>query len=1295
MVFSENFFGSGSAPLNPIGPNGGGGDAGKYIGQSLRFRGNQRLTRSGMSRPAGDYTFSVWVKCAWTKTSDNNSIFGNNTSVTGFKIGNPNGSTGNQVSCRDGSTLRVFNPAARLRDPSAWYHFVFQTVGSNTTAFVNGVQHGGPVNTFGATGDAVLGSGNAASMDEAFHGYMADVYCIDGQILDPTVFGRYNENDVWVPTEINFAMGQSRYSDFVTTANGGGWYQDRTPERMFNPSTDPADGETFVNNAGDAIVFTPEEPIAFTTSLEVFTSSAENTCTIYLNDPSESGAGVGAGLNRWVTVATGAGQIEELRIRSGSSKANCAGIKVDGVQLLNPFLWSSGVWANPTTTFTLDTSQLNKTFLSGYPATNMFNGDPALPCIAAGASENWITWIGNLTNVTTLQVRSDSLNEIFVNGTLATITPAAGAGDVTYTITNPPSTVTDISCHAGFSGNARMYSITVNGQELVDGSNPSYGENGFHLDFSDPNDIGADRSGNGNHFTATGFNTQVPGIFSTNQWGSAPGNYETKESGNRYQPILAINAFNGDIASQSQVAPPQSWWYWVQSLTGVNTLRFNYGGGATPSEVRVNGDVAAFTVGNSGPAAGGGANNWCDVTVPADGIVNELAWTDVGGTSNTNTYCVELNGNILEDNTGTDYDLMFDSPTQNWATGNPLYPANQNTSTFADANLGMGTAGNMAYSTQAIYEPCYIEFISAYTGSIQPGNQTGDGLGFQSAASTSAGGNPAGGSGDYVIARGSGDIVRSAAIIGSVSESWSNGDVMAMTIDEDNIVWYKNNVEIGTFASPYTLSDGVQAIFLRQSPSDNPTINFGQQPFLYTPPEGYEALQTQNLPAATIRNGRDHFQALTGPGQGADGSVVPGQLGGNWSDALTISGYGDEATYPKSNAFSASGPSALFFTNAGGSWTFAPDPPIPVGSKVEIFQNNSLGTTTWNGQSIQPNQTTITFNSTGEISVANPITSTTAGTAESCFCSAIWVDDQLLVDYGILPLAQQTFPNGLWWIKDRVNTNDHQLVDSVRGGNLAFTTPAKGPESAYVAPSGNSVAWCWGTDDTGTNADAGFQILTWTGTGAARTISHDLDQSRPLDMILVKMSSADPGHTYVNNANIVFWNNGMPDNGFAYFNLANQFGTTNSFFNGNPNASLGNLTVGGDPDTNGDPVSYGAPANYVGYVWQSVPGYSAFGSVGSGQDSFVYTGFRPAFLLTKQTGATGDWLLWDTTRDINNPSITVCIPNGTQGEENGGTQQVDLLSNGIKFRGTAGSMSGNLIYCAFAENPFSSPVTAR
>ena len=867
-----------------------------------------------------------------------------------------------------------------------------------------------------------------------------------------------------------------------------------------------------------------------------------------------------------------------------------------------------------------------------------------------------------------------------------------------------------------------------------------FGANGFHLDFSDPNDIGADRSPNANNFTPSGFDTsgQVAGgpyNHNSKDFDQVTMTIPTGDGGDPYWIDLVNNPNSpGGTSTEWMGNVPQGW-----STGGVTdpvnpNENATYLYGSSAAVPTVNGltfDLRDFPTVNSvaiwtgwSSSAELGATG-AEISL-LDADKNIIAGTtqnairvdnSLGGTrvelSNTNVgaryikfdlsapksyfylYGIEVNGQVLssESTIQPTYDLMADSPTQNWATGNPLYPANQNTSTFADANLGMGTAGNMAYSTQAIYEPCYIEFTSAYTGSIQPGNQTGDGLGFQSAASTSAGGNPAGGSGDYVIARGSGDIVRSAAIIGSVSESWSNGDVMAMTIDEDNIVWYKNNVEIGTFASPYTLSDGVQAIFLRQSPSDNPTINFGQQPFLYTPPEGYEALQTQNMPAATIRNGGDHFRAITGAGDGlsafdpatqilVNSYTNPSGASSGYSVTSVFDGDISKSFYPTNNTNGAITPSVEF------------DTPM-TGTKFEVrvytphfnqFWVNGIAVAGVNGGWVD-----ISAEAAGSLSTVG----ISASSDQADGWSALKIDDKMVVELGILPQAQQTFPNGLWWIKDRANSNNHQLVDSVRGGNIALQTPAAGAGTAYVAPAGNSVAWCWNAGDAAVtnndgdvpsqvsaNTDAGFSIIQWSGDGSNKNgVGHGLDV-KP-ELIIYKAAEAS------SNFNVWYSVDGT---------------NTGMFLNTTDAGSPVDTTTWGLPtDKTISNYQTGAGIPMIAYAWHSVPGYSAFGIYQGNNNAdgpFIYTGFRPAFIMYKCSTGTGNWHIRDTTRSIYNPAEAALYPNLQYVESVPGNagNYVDILSNGFKIRNADGdqNQSGQTyIHCAFAENPFSSPVTAR
>ena len=91
----------------------------EVIGNSLRFRGDQRLTSNTAVRPPGKFTLSVWCKAAWIgegAIKDNKSIYGNGSSVTGYKITNPD-SPGARLGCRNGTSMVSFNTNSLLRDP--------------------------------------------------------------------------------------------------------------------------------------------------------------------------------------------------------------------------------------------------------------------------------------------------------------------------------------------------------------------------------------------------------------------------------------------------------------------------------------------------------------------------------------------------------------------------------------------------------------------------------------------------------------------------------------------------------------------------------------------------------------------------------------------------------------------------------------------------------------------------------------------------------------------------------------------------------------------------------------------------------------------------------------------------------------------------------------------------------------------------------------------------------------------------------------------------------------------------
>jgi len=307
----------------------------------------------------------------------------------------------------------------------------------------------------------------------------------------------------------------------------------------------------------------------------------------------------------------------------------------------------------------------------------------------------------------------------------------------------------------------------------------------------------------------------------------------------------------------------------------------------------------------------------------------------------------------------------------------------------------------------------------------------------------------------------------------------------------------------------------------------------------------------------------------------------------------------------------------------------------------------------------------------------------------------------------ILSSAQSTFSNGLWWIKSRASSNQHQFVDSVRGGNLALQCPSLALETAYVAPANNSVGWCWSAPDTFTgsggtissigrrNTSAGFSIVSYQGTGSAGTIAHGLSQAP--EFVIVKNRLASGGFVVAHkdidilNGNLALHTNNPPQ-AFGSGWVDALSAATFSIRAGGSN--IGNVGSSG--------------ADYIAYCWHSVPGYSSFGSyVGNGNNDgpFVYTGFRPAFVMLKRTDSTSDWAIVDSSRFLYNGSQDYTLkPNLTNAEATVTDKYIvgDFLANGFKFRYYDSSMNvsgGTYVYMAFAEHPFGgsnvSPATAR
>jgi hypothetical protein len=310
------------------------------------------------------------------------------------------------------------------------------------------------------------------------------------------------------------------------------------------------------------------------------------------------------------------------------------------------------------------------------------------------------------------------------------------------------------------------------------------------------------------------------------------------------------------------------------------------------------------------------------------------------------------------------------------------------------------------------------------------------------------------------------------------------------------------------------------------------------------------------------------------------------------------------------------------------------------------------------------------------------------------------------------------FSPDLVWVKCRVGTRNHVLSDTIRGANnvLASNTTAaqvspavNGQISAFnsdgfAVAAGTSdaletnnlndtyTAWTWDagsstvtntqgsiTSQVRANASAGFSIVTWTAPASGvYSFGHGLGVAPR--MVIMKDRGSGGTLWCVYHASVT-----SNDQALAL----NQTAAISSY-PGIWGAGVTSTVVGSTANMGIVPSS---PA--VAYCFAPVAGYSAFGSYtgnGSADGPFVYTGFRPRWILFKNSSVgVEDWWLHDTARNTYNVMTSLLVPNTSNAEGTNVAHSVDALSNGFKIRTTAQGVNGSghtIVYAAFAENPF-------
>ena len=299
------------------------------------------------------------------------------------------------------------------------------------------------------------------------------------------------------------------------------------------------------------------------------------------------------------------------------------------------------------------------------------------------------------------------------------------------------------------------------------------------------------------------------------------------------------------------------------------------------------------------------------------------------------------------------------------------------------------------------------------------------------------------------------------------------------------------------------------------------------------------------------------------------------------------------------------------------------------------------------------------------------------------------------------------------WLKRRDSSGWNYLQDVVRGAAKGLYSNATNVETDHSTGgvtsfdsdgfslgnyndininSGTFVGWNWlagGSASSNSNGDitssvsanttSGFSIVSYTGTGSVATIGHGLGVAPKLIIVKTRSYSSQAWPVDVRAVDGILYLNETGAKG--------SYGNSSPFPTTAPTASV--FSVGSPENTNA------SSATYIAYCFAEVKGYSKIGSYtgnGNADGPFVYTGFRPAWVMIKKTSGTGNWMIMDNKRSASGGFNVLGERIKANTNEAGSTADYqDNISNGFKIRTTASSWNdsgGTYIYLAFAEAPF-------
>ena len=810
----------------------------------------------------------------------------------------------------------------------------------------------------------------------------------------------------------------------------------------------------------------------------------------------------------------------------------------------------------------------------------------------------------------------------------------------------------------------------------------TYGTNGFYLDFSDNSSnaaLGTDSSGNSNTWTVYNLiaNRNEPYAY---MWS---GTFLAGEPGK--------NAFDGSSVSAARPDSSQTVTWTHPTGIAFTKLRIRAAQSGSGTTISVNGTNVTSSFSTKATV---------DLTSTITSPLTTISLTATAS-ERPKLFFVEINDVILV--SGHNTDVFLDSPVNyeassgnnggNYCTWNPVQI------TFATTSFSNGNLDSSLQFTNGATVPYAVGTIAVSSGRwyweialTQESNDT-EYIGVID-------GSKSGGA--WVFADIGAYLSDARKTVGTTPSSYgatyTTGDVLGIALDADNgsLTFYKNGTSQGvavtgmTLASyrPFTSCNGTSTAQLVSA-------NFGQRPFVYTPPTGYLSLCTQNLADPTI----------------ADGSTAMNVAlydGNDSTNAITGLGFSPDALWLKNRA---SGFPALANTVVGANYflrTNGANSESGPGYSDDIVSFDSDGFT------LGADTYYAFCNRTPNSYVA---WAWDAGANSSKTYAVTVVSSQFRFDGFGSGARTLDLEEGSTYVFDQSDSSNatHPLrfsttSDGTHGGGSEYTTgvtttgtPGQaGAKTTIVVAAGAPILYYYcsthsgmgGQADTNStagasnfdgtiqttcraNPSAGFSIVGYAGGSGSGTIGHQLG-AEPYFGIFKNRDVAESWGIY---------HKSIGNDKHLLLTTAGQ-ATSSHWQSTNPTSSVFSLGYNGSVNESG--------SDFIAFLWAPVEGFSSFGlydSNDSDDGPFVHTGFRPKLVMIKLiTTAGANWLVFDTERDPHNVFENVLFASSGAQEENLTTRKIDFVSNGFKLRShvfsTNDTTSYKYVYAAWAEHPF-------